>query len=140
MKSLYVMRYGDLVKIGISSQAECRAQDLSREMGGAVSIAFLSEPVWFARMAESNVHWQLRSRRVVGEWFSIAVNDAIAAIRKAIDDGPRSQSRDGMVRLCFPVEPDVRDRLKILAIKEGITLQDLLETAAADLLKGSRRN
>lgn len=47
-------------------------------------------------------------------------------------------SREGKVVVSFWVTPDVRDRLKILAIKEGITLQDLLEGSATDRLKKAR--
>lgn len=44
-------------------------------------------------------------------------------------------SRIGKVNVSFWIPPDERDKLKILAIKRGVTLQELLEAAAADLLK-----
>lgn len=76
---VYIMAIGQVCKVGYSIDPEIRKQAVEVEIGGVVSLEFkmYSEN---ARGAERAAHKRLGSRRVLGEWFEVSIEDAIDAV------------------------------------------------------------
>lgn len=79
---LYVMRRGDLVKLGVS----CNPERRRREIGSDVELLFVSRPVDDADRVERLAHrvLVLHASHERGEWFRASLSDAKRAIKVAI--------------------------------------------------------
>lgn len=77
--NLYIMRSGDLMKIGIASDVDRRRRALSAARGQLVDVLrtapFISREA--ARAAETDMHREFAAIRALGEWFQ--AHDAILA-------------------------------------------------------------
>ncbi len=86
MKHVYVMLRADgAVKVGNSKDPRTRRYCVSREEGQAVSIEFQTEPRADARLIELTAQKLLSDKHISYEWFSATVDEAVDAIKKAID-------------------------------------------------------
>lgn len=87
---LYVMRSGDLVKIGIATDVERRLHNL--RAGAPKGLHLMSKrelPALFAIQTERAIHRQLADKAHGREWFSITSSDAL----KLIDAGSKAAWR-----------------------------------------------
>jgi len=93
MTALYVMESEVGVKIGISKNPDERLRQITNASGMQVSLRHTREHE-SAYAVEQNAHKLLADKRRTGEWFSVTVDEAIAAINEAasaIEDACVSQ-------------------------------------------------
>jgi hypothetical protein len=86
MASVYVIKTNDGVKIGRSARVFLRLCELrARTKGNPLSLSFAarcsSTAVTIA--IEARAHEILAASRINGEWFSVSVNEAVAAVMQA---------------------------------------------------------
>lgn len=66
---------------------------------------------------------------------------ALVASRKAAVEAVPSQKAkagpryEGMKKMLIPVDPDTHRRLRMLALQQGVTLEKLMQDAAADYVR-----
>lgn len=85
--NIYAVGYGGYVKIGLSREVKARIQTLQTgSPERLVQYAAVPVPVSLARRAEALAHHALSAKRAEGEWFSVAPEEAAAAIAKAAED------------------------------------------------------
>ena len=83
-------RSSQLIKVGISTSPDARAEQVAREFGADVIILGLLD-VEDARAAEKFLHGALEKYRVVGEWFQIderRLSYLLAFFQKAFQEVP----------------------------------------------------
>lgn len=71
-------------KIGFTNSVQGRLKTLSTGSPTKLEVHFALEVGPVARDIESLVHMRLAQHRLHGEWFSVAVRDAVTAIRDAM--------------------------------------------------------
>lgn len=82
---VYVMKSGDLRKIGVTIDPYRRLAEVQREVGEGVDLEFMaSHPVQYLQRIEAATHLELSAKRVHGEWFSVSYPEAEVAILRCL--------------------------------------------------------
>jgi len=85
-KSLYVMKSEiGLVKLGIAQDPEKRKRSIQNASGMRLVLSHQTGPHDEARCIETVAHKLLGEKRRAGEWFDVSEDQAISAIRQAIE-------------------------------------------------------
>lgn len=82
---IYVLRLGDLVKVGISFDAKRRLKAINYGMVEAAELVRTRRiPKYLARWTEQSIHLDLAPYHVKGEWFRCSVEVAIKAVYRCV--------------------------------------------------------
>lgn len=112
--SIYFLRYGDLIKIGFSSNLRQRIASVIQSIPGEVS--FLGHMPG-DREVEAHLHDRFGEHRFSGEWFR-ACPDILDAIRLlAIPDMPLPNKKRGMQVEDPKYRKDLARRLRAAAMR-----------------------
>lgn len=85
-RCVYVMRDADgYAKIGMSRNIPLRLAALKYERKSDISVVFSREAGEIAASVEMIAHTILASKRQYGEWFSVNIDEAIAAVVEAFE-------------------------------------------------------
>lgn len=85
MKSIYAMvRRDGAVKVGMSKDPQARSTAVASYIKQPVIVAFFSEVRRDADIVEKTAHKLLAEKQLRGEWFTVTVDEAKAAIERAI--------------------------------------------------------
>jgi hypothetical protein len=132
MKAVYAMTREDgAVKVGRSGNPGIRAITLASDTRQAVQVAFHTELRADASAIENTAHKLLAEKRQHGEWFNVTIEEATAAIARAIAivDGHEEDVTEG-VRFRKSATGDVMTKDTVLHIRMSRELKDALVEAA----------
>lgn len=136
-------------KIGIAGDVGRRLKSIQTGSHVPIRVAFSIEANGAAEHVENYAHWVLREKRMAGEWFNVAPEEAVAAINEAVAAVARGERKERVVgnvgrkklydiRILLPLKSETLERLDGL-LGEGETRLDLIREAIDRELKRRER-
>ena len=113
MGSIYVLDFGDKIKIGFSNDVKRRIRQIETGSANKVKQQFFSQGT---KLKETAIHQKLKRHQIIGEYYSISFEDAV----KTVVDTPEPPSSEKMKNgIVFRLK-------KVLALRE-MTQKELSE-------------
>src|ERR1700761_7259915 len=82
---VYVIRFSDqAIKIGVAKDVERHLRTLQAGSPSKLTLVGAVEcTAWDSALIEAKAHSILKSRRLIGEWFSVTAEDGLSAVSEA---------------------------------------------------------
>lgn len=113
MDSIYVLDFGDKVKIGFSNDVNRRIRQIETGSANEVRQKFTLQGT---KQKELVIHQKLKSRQIIGEYYSIPFEDAVRAVIDTPEPPKSERDKSGIVF-----------RAKELLALQGMTQKELAE-------------
>ena len=105
------------VKIGRSEDPDGRLRAIQAAHPAALKLCHSSAVREDCSLVESTAHRLLANKRKIGEWFDVSVDDAIAAVAKAIDEVEKNEKGGRPRYFTMRADDELWDALDKLQIR-----------------------
>lgn len=135
MSCVYVFDFGDIVKVGYTTDLNTRKISIQSNLKKKVLNTFsIPAPI----EVESLAHKMLGSFRIRGEYYSCPFNIACEAVQsamKVVDSNPKTYDNDKKIKFTMVISQDLAQKLDYIRMRYGRSRIKEIEWASKEWVK-----